>query len=75
MAGFLLQFIQLIVNVGLVQTNDKDSHRNRLQPKTVDNLLTTQFKDGDYQNFDFTAALDHWRNTKAKGIFLCNSTV
>lgn len=47
----------------------KTAHRNRLSPETVDNLLTIKLEDGDSQNFDFCAALNHWRNAKTRRIF------
>ena len=47
----------------------KTAHRNRLSPSTVDDLLTIKLEGGDPKEFDFQAALKHWRDAKTRRIF------
>jgi len=47
----------------------KTAHRNRLSPSTVDDMLTIKLEGGDSKDFDFQAALKHWRDAKTRRIF------
>lgn len=47
----------------------KTAHRNRLSAETVDDLLTIKLEGGESDDFDFQAALKHWRGVKSRRIF------
>ena len=55
------------------QNQVKTALRNRISSERVDDLLIVKIEGEDLKNFDFLAALQHWRSTKQRKLFLSSS--
>ena len=56
------------------QNQVKTALRNRISSERVDDLLIVKIKGEDLKNFDFLAALQHWRTNKQSKLFLSSES-
>ena len=56
------------------QNQVKTALRNRISSERVDDLLIVKIEGEDLKNFDFLAALQHWRTNKQRKLFLSSES-
>ena len=56
------------------QNQVKTALRNRISSERVDDLLIVKIEGEDLKNFDFLAALQHWRTNKQRNLFLSSES-